>query len=149
MLLWLGWSCTCIFGHICLDWLQFAVRCPSSTVCRALAPPRALLLCWSWPSTKPQQAGSAVGQLTHGEGVHPAAAVGCQLHGHAGRGEGVDEGALRGVPARPDVQQRLGTAHVEPPRGAGVALLGLQHVLQEICKKTKPSQREILQETST
>lgn len=23
MVLWLGWSCTCIFGHICLNWLQF------------------------------------------------------------------------------------------------------------------------------
>lgn len=80
--------------------------------------------------------------------MHPAAAVGGQLHGHAGRREGVDEGALRRVPARPDVQQRLGAAHVEPPRGAGVPLLRLQRALKEICK-TQPSRSESLQETST
>lgn len=65
----------------------------------------------------------AVRQLTHREGVHPAPAVRRQLHGHAGRGEGVDERALGRVSPRADVQHGLSTAHVEPPRSAGVTLL--------------------------
>lgn len=60
--------------------------------------------------------------------MHPAAAVGRELHGHPGWGEGIDERSLRSVTSRPDVQRGLGTSHCEPPRGAGVPLR-LHHLL--------------------
>lgn len=74
--------------------------------------------------------------LTDREGVHPSAAVGGELHGHPGRGEGVDERPLGSVASWTDVQRRLSTAHGEPARGAAVPLR-VQHLLQQICTKNK------------
>lgn len=69
--------------------------------------------------------------LTDREGVHPSAAVGGQLHGHPGRGEGVDECSLRGVASWTDVQRGLSAAHGEPARGT-VVPLRVQHLFQQI-----------------
>lgn len=71
-------------------------------------------------------------RLTHGKSVHPAPPVRCKLHGHAGWGKWVYQRSLGCVAPRPDVQHGFCTANVEPPRGTGVTLLRLQHVLKDI-----------------
>lgn len=69
--------------------------------------------------------------LTNWERVHPAAAVGRQLHGHPGWCEGVDERPLGGVTSWTDVQGGLGASHREPARSARVPLR-VHHLVQQL-----------------
>lgn len=73
-------------------------------------------------------------QLTHRESVHPAPSVGGEFHGHSRGGKWINQGSLRRVSTRSHMEHGFHTAHVEPPRGAGVSLRRLYHVFQNVCR---------------
>lgn len=77
--------------------------------------------------------------FTDREGVHPAPAVGGELHGHPGWSEGVYECSLRGVTSWADMQGGLSASHCEPSWSTGVPLR-VHHLLQQLWKNRRMNQ---------